>query len=100
MNRHQNLRTAFTLAVAPLLALTAGAQDFSSPRLEAVTSWIGNSYGGGKKWVQQDIHAMAVTPAGTVFTNVEWDEAGGNAGEYRDGELIRYGLHTHGWGNN
>ncbi len=50
--------------------------------------------------MQQDVHAMAVMPDGTVFTNVGWDEAGGNAGEYRDGELIRYARHTHGWGNN
>jgi hypothetical protein len=85
---------------ATLLAVAADAQEFKSPRLEAVTSWIGNSYGGGEKWVQQDIHAMAVMPDGTVFTNVEWDEGGGNAGEYRDGELIRYAMHTHGWGNN
>lgn len=80
------------------LAATAQGQGFTSPRLDAVTSWIGNSYGGGKKWVQQDIHAMAVMPDGTVFTNVGWDEAGGNAGEFRDGELIRYAMHTHGWG--
>ena len=41
---------------------------------------------------------MAVTPDGTVFTNVEWEEGGGNVGEYRDGELVRYAMHTHGWG--
>jgi hypothetical protein len=81
------------------LALGAPAQDFTSPRLEAVTSWIGNSYGGAQQWVQQDIRAMAVMPDGTVFTNVEWDEAGGNAGEFRDGALVRYGKRTHGWGN-
>lgn len=87
--------------VATLIPFAAtSAQEFKSPRLDGTTSWIGNSYGGATKWVQQDIHAMTVTPDGTVFTNVEWDEAGGNAGEYRDGELIRYALHTHGWGNN
>lgn len=43
---------------------------------------------------------MAVTEDGTVFTNVEWDEGGGQVGEYRDGELIRYARHTHGWGAN
>ncbi|MEZ0388671.1 MAG: hypothetical protein ACAI34_16480 [Verrucomicrobium sp.] len=75
-------------------------QVFTSPRLEAQTSWLGNSYGGGTQWVQQDVHAMTVMPDGTVFTNVPWDEAGGNAGEYRDGKLIRYGKHTHGWGHN
>lgn len=88
------------VAVAILTALAAGAQDFDSPRLEAVTSWIGNTYGGGQKWVQQDIHALTVTADGTVFTNVLWDEGGGNVGEYKDGELIRYARHTHGWGAN
>ena len=87
----------FAYAVV-LLVLPIRGQEFTSPRIEAITSWIGNSYGGGKKWVQQDIRAMAVTPDGTVFTNAYWDEAGGNAGEYRDGELIRYAMHTHGWG--
>ncbi|HSI15745.1 MAG TPA: hypothetical protein VK961_27100 [Chthoniobacter sp.] len=82
-----------------MIALPVAAQDFTSPKLDAVTSWIGNSYGGAKQWVQQDIRAMAVMPDGTVFTNVEWDEAGGNVGEFRDGALVRYGKHTHGWGN-
>ena len=92
------MRLAFILPyLIPLAA--ASAREFTSPRIEAITSWIGNNYGGRKKWVQQDIHAMAVMPDGTVFTNVGWDEAGGNAGEYRDGALVRYGLHTHGWGN-
>src|SRR5579871_3342341 len=88
------------IAVAVLsFAAFAYTQDFKSPALDAVTSWIGNTYGGGEKWVQQDIHAMTVMPDGTVFTNVGWDEAGGNAGEYRDGALVRYAKHTHGWGN-
>src|SRR5450759_3135035 len=92
------MRHLLTFVVTFRLALTVPGQDFTSPRLDAITSWIGNSYGGGKKWVQQDIHAMAVMPDGTVFTNVGWDEAGGNAGEFRDGELVRYAMHTHGWG--
>lgn len=41
---------------------------------------------------------MAVMSDGTVFTDVEWEEGGGNVGEYRDGELVRYARHTHGWG--
>lgn len=63
-----------------------------------MTSWVGNTYPGAKKWVQQDIRGMAVTEDGTVFTNVEWEEGGGNVGEYRDGSLVRYAMHTHGWG--
>lgn len=96
MNRHCLFLFAAVLALA---VFDSAAQDFTSPRLDAVTSWIGNSYGGAKQWVQQDIHAMTVMPDGTVFTDVEWDEAGGNAGEFKDGALVRYGKHTHGWGN-
>jgi hypothetical protein len=98
------MRSAFlhiSIRITALSLITSAGygQDFKSPPLEAVTSWIGNTYGGGEKWVQQDIHALTVMPNGTVFTNVGWDEAGGNAGEYRDGALVRYAKHTHGWGN-
>ncbi len=84
----------------PSAIALAEAPPFTSPRLPAVTSWIGNSYGGVPRWVQQDVSALTVTPDGTVFTNVPWEEGGGNVGEYRDGELIRHAKFTHGWGNN
>ena len=87
-------------AAAMLVTDAARAQDFNSPKLDAVTSWIGNTYGGGQKWVQQDIHALTVTIDGNVFTNVPWDEGGGNVGHYKDGELVRYARRTHGWGAN
>ena len=76
----------------------AAPPPFNSPALPHVTSWMGNTYPGAKRWVQQDIRAMAVTEDGKVFTNVEWEEGGGNVGEYRDGALVRYAMHTHGWG--
>ena len=79
-------------------AIAAAPPPFNSPAIAHVTSWLGNTYPGAKKWVQQDIRAMAVTDDGTVFTNVEWEEGGGNVGQYRNGELIRYARHTHGWG--
>ena len=41
-----------------LVAGPATAAEFTSTALPAVSSWIGNSYGGAKKWVQQDIAAM------------------------------------------
>jgi len=88
---------ALTLASA---VFAAEPPRFTSAAVPHITSWLGNSYAGAKQWVQQDIHGMAVTADGTVFTNVEWEEGGGNVGEYRDGELIRYARHTHGWGAN
>ncbi|MHA3772112.1 YncE family protein [Verrucomicrobiota bacterium sgz303538] len=87
-------RWIFTLATLALPALAA------SPKLNCNVSWLGNTYPGATQWVQQDVEAMCVMPDGTVFTNVGWDEAGGNVGEYRDGELVRYAKHTHGWGFN
>jgi hypothetical protein len=87
-------------AVLGSFPVKAGAPPFRSPALPHITSWLGNTYPGAKRWVQQDIRAMTVTEDGTVFTNVEWEEGGGNVGEYRDGALRRYAMHTHGWGAN
>ncbi len=42
---------------------------------------------------------MCVTPDGTVYTDVEWDEAGREVGVYKDGKVIGRAGHTHGWGN-
>lgn len=61
------------------------------------TSWIGNTFGGGKKWVQNNIEAMYVAPDGTVYTNSIWDEAGREAGIYKDGQPIGMLEDTHGW---
>ncbi|BAY23485.1 NHL repeat-containing protein [Calothrix sp. NIES-2100] len=61
------------------------------------TSWIGNSFGGGKYWVQNHIEGMYVAPNGTVYTNSVWDEAGREAGIYKDGKIIGMADDTHGW---
>ena len=70
----------------------------ASPKLDCRVSWIGNTFPGATKWVQQDIEAMCVTPDGTVFTNVAWEEGGGNCGQYKDGDVLGFARHTHGWG--
>lgn len=61
------------------------------------TSWIGNTFGGGSKWVQNNIEAMYVTLDGTVYTNSIWDEGGREAGIYKDGDVIGLAADTHGW---
>lgn len=70
----------------------------ASPRLDAQVSWIGNSFSGATAWVQQDIKAIAVTGDGSVYTNVPWDEAGGEVGLYRDSDAVAKAFHSHGWG--
>ena len=84
------------LYAACALLPACGASE--SRLLAATTSWVGNSFGGGKRWVQQDIQAMVVTEDGTVYCNVPWDEAGREVGIYKDGDVIGIAQHTHGWG--
>lgn len=62
------------------------------------TSWIGNSFGGGNKWVQIQVTDMYVTPDGTVYTNTDWDEAGREVGIYKNGDVIGKADDLHGWG--
>ncbi|MEA3131169.1 MAG: hypothetical protein QOF46_2964, partial [Paraburkholderia sp.] len=69
------------------------------PSLAYRTSWIGNTWGyADHRWVQIDVQALAVTPEGDVFTNAPWDEGGGEIGQYRNGQLVRHGGDSHGWG--
>ncbi|WP_017656212.1 hypothetical protein [Fortiea contorta] len=61
------------------------------------TSWIGNTFGGGKKWVQNNIDGMYVAADGTVYTNSIWDEAGREAGIYKDANPVGMLDDLHGW---
>ncbi|MBC7326738.1 beta-propeller fold lactonase family protein [bacterium] len=62
------------------------------------TTWIGNSFGGGEKWVQDFLEGMFVSPDGTVYTASVWDEAGREFGFYKNGDVVGYCKETHGWG--
>ena len=81
------------LAVLSLLLTWAASLAGDLP---ASVSWIGNSFSGKTAWVQQDVEGLWVDGDGTLFTNVRWDEAGGNVQQYRDGQLIAMARHTHG----
>ncbi|CCH66193.1 FIG00877330: hypothetical protein [Richelia intracellularis HH01] len=61
-------------------------------------SWIGNSFGGGDKWVQIKIEDMQVDGEGKVYTNSIWDEAGREVGIYHNGNIIGKAEDLHGWG--
>ena len=68
------------------------------PALTYTVSWLGNTFAEPNKWVQMDAAAMFVTPDGTVYLNVFWEEGGRNVGIYKDGQCIGNAGHTHGWG--
>ena len=69
--------------------------------LRHATSWVGNSFGGDGGgngegyWVQNGADEIEVTPDGTVFAGVSWDEAGRCAGLYKDGRVNRVLLKEH-----
>ena len=88
-----NARTLSAICVLVTLANTLHAED-----LNYSVSSVGNSFSGKNAWVLQDVADIFVDADGAVFTNVPWDEAGGNVQQFQDGKLIRVAQHTHGWG--
>lgn len=65
--------------LAMLVALNCRAQSNEIPH---VSSWIGNTWGGGDKWFQIHIDDMHVRADGHCLTNSTWDEAHSERGEY------------------
>jgi hypothetical protein len=83
---------AAILLSAPVLPAQT---DIKPPPGVYRTSWIGNSFGGDGGpngfgcWVQNGADEIEVTPDGTVFAGMEWDEAGRCAGLYKEGRVNR-----------
>ncbi len=84
------------LIASALIALYAHPSTTSETPYR--TSWIGNTFSGGSKWVQIQISTLQVAPDGTIYTNSEWDEAGREVGIYKDGDVIGKAKDLHGWG--
>ncbi|MEI2583144.1 hypothetical protein [Scytonema sp. PRP1] len=88
----------FVLVVIAVITIALYFAMRSAPATNAyTTSWIGNTYGGGSKWVQNYVEGMYVGPDGTVYTNSTWDEAGREAGIYKDGDVLGPESDLHGW---
>ena len=106
-NDRQHSRMSFrsnaiaVVIISTVTAMSVIAMSVTSNPLANIsykTSWIGNTFGGGSKWVQIQISAMYVASDGTVYTNSVWDEAGREAGIYKDGDAIAKASNLHGWG--
>ncbi|MBD2436927.1 hypothetical protein [Nostoc sp. FACHB-110] len=90
----------FGVAVASIAISIDISSDLNVTSVAATTyktSWLGNTFGGGEKWVQNNIEAMYVSPNGTVYTNSHWDEGGREASIYKDGNVVGIVEDTHGW---
>lgn len=79
------------------LATTKKSKAVKSSETTYITSWLGNTIGNGKLRVQNNIEGMYVKDDGTIYTNSAWDEAGSEAGIYKDGKPIFTLQDTHGW---
>jgi hypothetical protein len=81
-------RAGFLLQLAffLLIAIPGFSQQQITENLKC--TYLGNSFGGGKKWVQNYIDNMNVTKDGTVNTNSVWDEAHHEWGIYTKCDVI------------
>jgi sugar lactone lactonase YvrE len=80
-----------TLLLLPFLA--AGAPDRVEARpharpLRYTTSWVGNTFGGGPRWVQNAAESMQVLPDGSLLVGSFWDEGGREVGLYKNGDVV------------
>ncbi|MBD2682081.1 MULTISPECIES: hypothetical protein [Nostoc] len=101
LQRNKTFKFLISLIVGVLITTIGITTDWATGRTSTLsyqTSWIGNSIGSGNLRIQNNIEAMYVTPDGTVYTNSHWDEAGTEAGIYKDGKIINALGDTHGWG--
>ena len=63
--------------------------------LRYTTSWVGNTFGGGPRWVQNAAESMQVLPDGTLVVGSFWDEGGREVGLYKDGDVVGQLPDTH-----
>ena len=64
-----------------LFFIIQGCFSLHSQPLEYDCMVVGNDYSGKYVWVPHNVYDIFVTPDGITYTNVPWDEAGGNVCE-------------------
>ncbi len=75
------MRLSITLLAAVLISGPAFSQ-----KLTYTTHWVGNTFSGKDRWVQNYIDEIEVA-GDTVYTHSYWDEAGRTSGWYYDGTV-------------
>jgi sugar lactone lactonase YvrE len=83
-----------------LASLAASGPDRVETRsgirpLRYSTSWVGNTFSGGLRWVQNAAESMQVLPDGTLVAGSFWDEGGREVGLYKDGDVVGQLSDTH-----
>jgi sugar lactone lactonase YvrE len=85
----------FLMAVITAADNSEGETRSNARPLSYRTSWIGNTFGGGPKWIQNAAESMQVLPDGTLLVGSFWDEAGREVGLYKDGDVVGQLPDTH-----
>ncbi|MHB1556365.1 MAG: NHL repeat-containing protein [Isosphaeraceae bacterium] len=83
------MRNTILIALSALaVGQPARAEDRPNARpLRYTTSWVGNTFGGGPRWVQNAAESMQVLSDGTLVVGSFWDEGGREVGLYKNGDL-------------
>ncbi len=83
---NKSLKICFLLVIMGIFSISSFSQERITENLKC--TYVANSFGGGKKWVQNFIENISVTPDGTVYTNSYWDEAHREFGVYTKCDVI------------
>ena len=86
---------AICLGVSFAMSVSMAATD----DLDYEVTWVGNDSIGNPEWVLHNVEGYYVTEEGDQYTNVFWEEGGGNVMHFdRDGKWKGIARRTHGWG--
>jgi hypothetical protein len=77
-----------SLVLGLLVGSGSPANADQSRLLDYTTSWVGNTFGGGREWVQNGAESLCVRGDGTCAVGSFWDEAGREVGLYKDGRAV------------
>ncbi len=85
----------FALSVVAVAEPALAGNQTNSKPLRYTTSWVGNTFGGGPRWVQNAAESMQVLPDGTLAVGSFWDEGGREVGLYKGGAVVGQLPDTH-----
>ena len=94
MSTQSLLKSSFFLFAFAISALVQAQQITNN----LTSSWLGNSIADDQTFMPQGIEGMYVASDGTVYTNVFWEEGGGQQTEVKNG-VVKHAWGSHGWGH-
>lgn len=88
----------FKIGLALMLTICSLQMNAQTLPGTLVSSWFGNSNADMNTFVPQGIEDIFVATDGTVYSNVHWEEGGGQITVVKDG-IVSHAKGNHGWGH-